>query len=543
MKKSILGCMCLILVMSCDVPESVTVKGNPELRLYMGSPFKDGERLEDHIGPAKIREMMSDQENLTVYEYRPDSYSDDLQTYVVRYPIAEMQYDVTDYVTEAFEDPESVPPYVIPPNVSSGYLTRAGVQPIETDPLFRVSFSDMSEKVIMVYGGPFGIDLDYDEDFEDNLLLKIPAFGINNYIYGVKVQTDEGEKLRFVNPDTDTFDPADLNPQRELEIFVQVSGPCSGTIAPQSIFVWETARVDISGESDMLSGEHKIENFLGKFLGEGVEFKEVKGYIYAHGIQGSNAKIETLTAKGNDLVSQGTPLVEKPKITFPDLDTDPFTMDLSQHQHSIDGIPSIDLTDLLSSTTPSTLEYNIQAEEMTITNVSGQMTGEKITIDLVIWLPLEFKVTKPSSKPGYVKLDMGEAFPETVSDKDLFGRNDKDDDLFSNIRTVTIFVTNIRNDVIGDKDISILIDSTGATGTGIPFSRQIDLVPAKKEIREVIGYDELPKPFSPRFEILLIKDTNENYATFKIRRQIPGGQPAFDFFLTIEAQTDLNIKL
>jgi len=541
MKKSILGCMCLILAMSCDVPQSVTVKGNPELYLSLGSPFsqlKEGERLEDYISAAKIEEMMGGKENVTAYEYLPPGLGpDDPKAYVVHYPIAEVQHNVTDYVNDAFSDDKRQPPYNIPANLSSFpvELTREGDP--QGAPLFKISFSDMYKKVIKVESGPFGIDLDYSADFENYLWLKIPAFGMDTWTQGVK----EGDKLRFYNSGKTEFVLADLTSQGELEIYVQVSGPCSGTIDPQPVFEWTTADVKLTGKDGTQEGQRKIENFLGKFLGEGVEFKEARGYIYAHGID-NTATIMLQEVGGAELVASGTPLLNKPKISFPD----PFIMDLSQHPHSIDpndldGEEFIDLTGLVNNPDSSTLRYEIAASQMTIQNNEGQMTGDNITVDLVILLPLDFIVTMPSSKPGYVKLDMGDVFDPKGND-DLFGRKGKDDDFFSNINGATIFVKKFQNTVIKtvlDEPISVLVNSTGSS-----FPKVIDLKEGDATLPLQLNSNELLYPFTPKFEILLKEDSPGAGAEFKILRQEnPDDPPIFDFSLTVEAKTDLNVKL
>jgi len=542
MKKSILGLVCLILAMSCDAPQSVTVKGKPELRMSLGSPFsklEEGERLEDYISTAKIREMMGDQEDIAIYDYQPPGSSSDIQTYIVHYPLVEVQYDVTEYVTNAFSDTERVQPYPIP-NVTSFpgtfYLTGNGPSTDPGTPLFKIPLADMSKQVISVDGTAFGIELDYSLAFENNLRLRIPAFGIDYTQPGIK----DGDKLRFVNSaKTEFLPPTDL-PLGELEIYVQVLGVCSGTIDPQPVFEWTKAFVKISGKDGTKEGQYKIENSLGEFLGAGTQIKEAKGYIYAHGID-DNTTIMLKEVGGAELVTEGTLLVQKPRISF----ADPFTTDLAQQQHSITGSSYIYLTDLLNKPNSSTLEYAITASAMEIRNDGDQMTGDKITIDLVILLPLEFKITSPSSSTsqaavGYVKLDMGKVFPEPKGNDDLFGRKGKKDDLFSNINEVTVLVDKFQNTVTGNP-LSVLVESTGTTEIGIPFSRRIDL--GTDGAKETIASNALPYPFTPKFEILLKKDTNENFATFKIRRKDPNNPPIFDFFLTVEAKTDLNVKL
>jgi hypothetical protein len=108
MKKSIHGLACvfvyLILVMSCEGPQSITIKGKPEVSLSIGSPFAhldDSDRLEGYVSPPKIREMMSHTgENVEVYDYLYDYLlpvkPETAQTYIVHYPVAEIELEFID---------------------------------------------------------------------------------------------------------------------------------------------------------------------------------------------------------------------------------------------------------------------------------------------------------------------------------------------------------------------------------------------------------------------------------------------------------------
>jgi len=550
MKKTLLGLLCLIAAMSCDIPQSVSIKGKPGLYLPLGSPFsrlEEGERLENHVSPANIKKMMSEEENTVVYDY-PD-YRGDLQVYIVRYPIAEMKRNLTEYVNDVFLDAEFAPPFVIPDDVGSLpsgqtlYLTREGIQQTPGAPLFTIPLADMYRLVQEVTSGPFGIELDYSPSFQQNLRLSIPAFEIDFDTPG----TQAGSKLRFVNPAKTVFEPGtDLNANGELEIYVQVSGPCSGTIEPQAVFVWDTAIVEIPDDSDKMSGQYAINNNLGNFLGSDAAYKEVKGYIYAHGL-GENALLGELKGRNVDLVPTGTPLKDKPKPLF----ADPFVGEIPEHSiEQIENVGSlrrdeagksyIDMTDLLNNEDASFLEYRISIDRMEIKNVAGQIEGETITVDLVILLPLEFIVQTLSSDPGYVKLDLGEALPESVGEGDLFKRTGSDDDLFSSVDSVTIHVKDPQNTIIGNP-LYILLQSP--TQTGWPYKTIMDLDLEKKDISETIEYEDLPNPFTPRFEVLLIKDPGEDFATLRLTRPPPDKPPVFDFILAVEAKTDLNINL
>jgi len=550
-KKTMLGLLCLVVAMACDFPQSVTVTGKPGVLIPIGSPFSlldEDKRLENIMDPDSIRERMREQNStVKIYDYLPfGPNTDNLQTYIVHYPIVKMQHDLTDYVNEVLDGIEALPLQTIPGNVDTlppgvYYITPTGVQPTQGESLFTVPLADMSKLVVEVNGTAFGIELGWSQSFEDKLQFFIPAFGFDDYQYGVHA----GDKLRFYNPAIHQFKPEDLNEDGELEIFVRVLGACSGTIKLEAVFDWDDALVDISDDqSGTLTGDYEIENFLVGFLGEGVAFKKVKAYIYVYGI--ADAKIELSFLDENhvlqNIVPQETPLDPVLRPEFPLTEANPFGRELPDH--SVTDRVFIDLTALLNRTEPSTLKYDIKANSIPIYNNPGQLAGNEITADLVIELPLEFIVTTPSSEPGYVKLDLKDAdgksmYPEP-GEKDLFGRTDGEDDLFSNINLVTILVKDPRNTIIGN-NISVLLMSPD-TDPDDPFQRIIDIDFARKESSKTIGYTELPNPFKPSFEILLPEDS-PGEATLSITRPPPGKPRVFDFFLAVEARTDLNIEL
>jgi len=115
MKKSIHGLACvfvyLILVMSCEGPPSITIKGKPEVSLSLGSPFAhldNSNRLEGYVSSEKIREMMSHTgENVEIYDYLLPDDPETAQTYIVHYPVAEIELEFTD-------GPVKPPPHLIP---------------------------------------------------------------------------------------------------------------------------------------------------------------------------------------------------------------------------------------------------------------------------------------------------------------------------------------------------------------------------------------------------------------------------------------------
>ncbi|MDR0290365.1 MAG: hypothetical protein LBI06_05455 [Treponema sp.] len=552
MKKIAIGLLCLAglvcgLLLSCEIPQALTVKGKPGVYLPLGNPLSsldEDQRLENYISNAKIREMMDNSGaagKLGIYEYRGSDaamsgYSN-VQVYMVHYPIAEMKVDLSEYINDAIQDADDMAfSYTLPPIISDTpedmfpaggyYLSKIhGPQMVENDPLFVVSLADMAKLVKEVNGGPFGLEFDLGNgtDFQGKIWVRMPAFGVEDYIEGELLDG----KLRFAGTPADgKFIPknqsqgGNLNDDDELEIFVKVTGPCSGTLSPEMVFDWTSAIVyTITNES--LKGDFQLENLLGGFLGSAVTFKEAIGYIYVNNIDDATL---ILTSNGADLVLSDHPLTSKPRPIF----SDPFAGSLPTS--SLDG-DTIALAEVLNS--DSKLEYQIKIPEMFIEN-APESISRTITIDLVILLPLEFRVTDLTynSSNRYVALELDDMFP-AAGDKDLFFREGKDGDLFSNIASVTVLLTHFQNDILDGKIYIQMSDRV--------YNNRLEF---RGGGRMTLGMDTLPFPFTPKFGIVLEKDAGQNYATLKVKRQVNPDVPRkFDFSLAIEAQTDINYTL
>jgi len=290
------------------------------------------------------------------------------------------------------------------------------------------------------------------------------------------------------------------------------------------------------GGDYILEGTYPINRGLRNFLGSDVTFKEAPGYIYVDNVGSSSTMSLTFTNQENivdqKLISDDTGLIsreERPE--FPESDNDPFVETLPPH--SLTTQTKIDFDIILNANSDSTLKYRIK---IPLSGISGISANKVITVDMVILLPLALRVAAPSSDRDYVKLDMGDALLQTGGGGDLFGRTgeDSDDDLLSNVESVKISLKNPQNTVIDG--ISILVMVPGSPNQFFEFTANSP--PVKFE-----GTD-LDYPFNPQFEIVLKKDAKtgtgggyENYATLKIKRTEP---KVFDFFLTVEAQANIN---
>ncbi|MDR0503054.1 MAG: hypothetical protein LBH16_07005 [Treponema sp.] len=539
-----LAMACLIAVISCEIPQSVTVRGTPGIYLPLGNPFEamaQDQRIENLISMDSIKEAMSGVG--MIYEYTDPAFGNTL-VYLLQYPIMEMRLDLSESINEALSAGDEPQSYTISSDIpvdqglfntmypNGCFLTPSGPSSTAGAPLFSLDLSSMARLIKRLEGTAFGLELDDpDNIFFGKIRIEIPGFGISYATAPVR----DGTKIRYIGSVTQ-FNPFStaLDSNNNLPISVKITGPCSGTITPGMIFEWDNADIDTSGNE--LNGEYPLDLELRDFLGSGVSFNQVRGYIYIGGV-GDNAAI-TLTSGSTNLISNidGTPasniLSDRERPVF----TDPFTGSIPPDSLANDYI---NLAGVFNSATPSAISYSILIPAMRIDN---SMEDRVIYADMVICLPLEFRVTNTSPiNSNYVKLELGDVLPDlSIGDGgDLFFRSGNEDDLFNQIDTVSIILKNKRNTIFEDNNLSIMVsNSINGVVEYTSFLNFSDNPP-----RLDLDIDEIGNPFSPRFEILLRKETGQNYALLKIKRTSEEEPAEFDFFIAVEAVADINYTI
>jgi len=133
-KKSVLGLagVCVLMAtMSCQVPQSITIKGKPGVYIPLGSPFTkldEDKRLESYVSPEKIKEMMGSGTNDKVYDYTVlnDTYYTTVHTYATHYAIAEITVDTNGM-------PVNPPPGNLTTNLPDRFHLLKGSYPFKND--------------------------------------------------------------------------------------------------------------------------------------------------------------------------------------------------------------------------------------------------------------------------------------------------------------------------------------------------------------------------------------------------------------------------
>jgi hypothetical protein len=571
MKKIIYGFVCCLLILSCQIPESLTLKGNPGLYVPLGSPFanmKEGERLEDLISPDNIKKTMNSNTSdtnsdngLIIYDVskamaQNHGIAQNVQTYLVQYPLTEMPLNLEKYLDQSMNtsNKEDVRIPAIPAVTGAlptgiyyyiyGDGTAPGTNEITNKPLLKIPLNDMVKlikKVTRNSNDRFGLEISYSSQLAQYLELKIPAFGINSYIKGTPDPSVNPAKLLFFDKSGNDFVPRnDLHKSgddSELWVYARISGPCSGNIKPEMLFEWKKALINTDNNGDnAFNKEYPIENSLGDFLGGGVSFNRVDGYVYMSGLNSTEPVVMTIDIKGTKQIrnlKDATPsftVIEKPDGTK--------TADGSLTTSSFTGANTapLDLKTLFESQ-GAILKIDVEIHDMEI-EYSEDLNNKSIKFNLYVVIPLNLKASEVAGKEApnvtiggvnikntYVPLDLGDKLSK-LGTGDLFGREDGGDNLLNEINFVEIVLKEV-NITITEKDKLMLL---------VKNKNDYKLLEFKDNVSLKYEGGLLSKPFSPEFSVLLKKDTATS-GSFNVLR---AENPKFDFKLDVNAKAKVD---
>jgi len=603
MKKVIPVLICLLLINSCgfETPESITIKGEPGLYVPLGSPFArldENQRLESLLSPDNIKKEIEAagktlDAKLNIYEVSSEmvinttpelgpAYKDVL-TYLVEYQLADIPLNLEKYINQAMEDIDKQKEYTIPeipgktgafPPGTYYYIDGNGDQhdnenDIGDNPFLRIPLDDMVKFVNWVRrdkGDSFGLaipEIDKNQDLEDYLEIKIPALGIDEYIKGKKDSKDQLLYVETAEENGVRFEPREAfkNYNKELWVYVRISGVCTGTIEPAIVFDWKEAEI-YTKDDGKFGDTYPIGNSLENLLGGSLSFKKALGYVYIYGLNSTNT-INTNTIK-METTFGGKPNPPRELEFINDL---PYTVDLQTNKvisnnvsnnftpSSIIGDPPyIDLAPIFKSDDKN-LKVDISFDKWSITN-DGTYNAI-IKCKLCVLIPLDLDVSEvvdpdnpdelPSVVDGiqinnYVPLDLGNMLTFGNGTDDLFGRTEGEDNIINSIKEIEITLKDIDITIIEKKKLAVLLENKGAYKL-LNFNDSQPHFTLNKEFINTI--------FNPKFTVLLEKDINkttgayEKYGSFSIPRPDSAKAPKFNFNLDIKAVTALeyNFKL
>jgi hypothetical protein len=514
---SLISALFVFALISCnmEMPESVRVKSNPGLYLSLGSPFAGSNMsFSEYLSEDGLKEQLGGESgniDLLVWDEYPDQ---NVQAYRVRYPVADINIDLTEYV-ESMDVASNLD------SASGAWIPGTGSEIDIPLPLDSMSFAhDVTNVTISVtlkfeqsYTAP-AADVTGSDTVPAGVAVtfKGPVFGGN-----VNGTPSDSPPNKWSSSQIATFNPAtDI-------ISMGVTVPAGYWFSPQLGFEWTSADISIGAEGKQ-TGSYKLDfTSFSEFMGEGVSFKKISGYMYKETV-GSN----TFTANTTTSLTWqgGSPVPVTPNGALTD-----WKNSFTQPNNN-----EIDLTNLFAS--PLTFDYTLELSEATInSSETGTNTG-KISVDMVILLPLEFTLDdslksdiKDSKNNSYRKLELEMLQGIGKSEGDLLGRGSGEENMFKDMKEVSLIFSDYINEAIDGLSFGYKLTDTSGW-------KVLDAQALKSGA--VITLNEIPNPFTPEFQ-LLVSDS----AILKILKREKDDEGNYkeaniDLKIAVEAKTDLD---
>jgi hypothetical protein len=558
--------LCAGLLAACEIPQSVTIKSSPGVHVPLGSPFgNENTLIDDFLNIDQLKSQMGDGFAGEIYNYNYSAIQVDVtnpaitvdgtvtgvnpvQTYVVRYPVADMDNFIS------FDDLD-IPSVTIPAPGSAevGGLPAGAALPVasqESDPVYlpldsmkewvkEITFNDDTPGAVkytkVILKGAAG--------FADSLQLQIINLGIGptGFVSGLQ-GTGENEGDLLFTATQATLPSFDLtNPANKIEVKSKLSKvPSESRDIPVEVKLeWKEA--DIYPPDGLFTDtiEGLSVSDLTEFLG-GAAFKYIPAYMYINGAPAGttmtlNAKYAGLT--DHFLVGNATTGASITSAPF-----DPSTVGATVSELEYIGMipaPSVSSFDFAGpfNATDTVIEYTIALPG--VVTIQNDGVAQKIKADLVIVLPLDFTVprgnaTGPNANvvtidgTDYIKLNL-DAIPDST--EDLFGRTSDADGMVLDgltMRYASVTLSQIQNSV--------------TTGLVLGLQSIDQIIPLDDWASPPpITFTDLTYPFNPGFVVLVEPPASGQAGSLTIKPVTD--DPRFDFFLSVDAQADLNLDI
>jgi hypothetical protein len=488
---------------SCEIPSSVRIKSSPSLYLPLGSPFGGGDSLSlnQYLSVGELKNQLGGNVDIVEWDASPlGAEFANVQAYRVRYPVADINMDLSQYVQEL--DAASK----LASEASEGWIPSVdGRELIIPLPLDSMSFASNVTDVVIKVTLSFK-DSDAGRPGADK---SMPA--------GVEVRFSG--KAAGGTPSGNTWSSPKIpvfNPVGD-DVSITVTGVPAGTwFKPALGFEWVTADISLGSSKSTDHYELDFSKFSG-FMGKGISFKKVTGYLYIKKPSNATANVTTtLTWRNPVSAILIDPVPEA-------LNWNTFTPPAANFE--------IDFTRLFDS--PLTFDYTLDLQKVTVTSTGHN--GERLAVDLVILLPLEFTLdtgTVEYNGNSYRKLEL-----EMLSDMsgegsgDLLGREEGEDGMFSGLKSVKVFFSKYTNTIIGGLAVGI---KTRAGAKLVDFATFGEKGEGEIELTE----QDIAYPFNPKFELLVPAAD-----TLKVLKPEAGKDGEIDFSIAVRVDTDLDYPI
>ncbi|MDR1400048.1 MAG: hypothetical protein LBJ41_09020 [Treponema sp.] len=491
-----------------EIPESVKIKSQPGLYISLGSPLDGtGMSFNEYLSEEELRKQLNSGERtqgIELIDDWNDPNNEELQTYLVYYPIADININLSEYV-ENMNLTSNVT------NVSGGWIPGGSKTDITLHP-DSISFTKEVKEVMISLTLTF-IQSFTPPDPDAPSETDVPD-GANVTFTGKEVFESPNtpptlpnlQGNKWVSPEFD------LEPAKD-QISISIIVPIGYWFKPELEFEWASSILQLDNDGTK-KGEYKLDlSKFSKFMGAGISFQKVTGYMYLQkpddNILTASATVK-LTWKEDGISEEETvkPIEEE----FP-TDWESF------NPSSIDEDSIIKFTDLFKHS--YTLEYELTLKEATIKKENNP-TG-RFAVDIVIVLPLGFKLDQSSDIfTNYNKLDINAL--QNQGAEGLLGKTGVEDDMFKGLESVNILVSNY-NKIIDGLWFGVKIDED--TTQIADLGGQVEIIPITS----------IPNRFTPTFELLVEKNK-----TLRILKPQLGKDTAIDINIA-EAKTDMDYRV
>ncbi|MDR0556426.1 MAG: hypothetical protein LBG43_00940 [Treponema sp.] len=587
---AVLFLACTVNWSDLSMPEQVAIETTPALYLPLTRNLFSGEfeqyspekLIDENLSPSKIKEMLGENmSGIAVSAYEDPANPDAPLTYLWRYPLAEMPYDLSEYMVNLEVEAPSITLDIggdLPEGIPKDLLPKSGdplPNPIPFDPI-ETNIHDMANLVSSLTYNKLGVRI--KGDFAGALEVHITdgnAVANGGFeLISTGAYDDSKGYTEFAT--SGVWKPSKHHQTLTIAMTLTHYPDAVGddgklTVAPEFVLDWEEATV-YPGDTGKLEGYLSLDfsEDLGETL-KGITFPDdsIKAYLYISGLPPADVRT-TLTSTFSDETGgdKTISLVEDQPLAgdavAPELPSDDSPYEEAIPPSSLadadnpDG--AIDLTGPLNASLNGKGRLNYIVEMKSIDLERKNLISGKISAVLLIKLPLALRYSGApfESNAKYHKND-SESPSELVDNSDylkfemdgldfsgMFG----DDDLLEPIKEridsggvsgqlvlkdISLILTNCDITLLPGVRIAIKQNKDALTGTLIDFSSP----DPSGDIPITLKIDA-NAPFTPSIDILLRKDASGDFATLSLKKD---GRFRFGLIVEIESALDATVTL
>jgi hypothetical protein len=578
----------LFFLASCEMPGSIRIKASPTIQI----PIPLGEGVDNsfirpYVNTDTITEnLCGENKKVLVADYKDGT----AQTYLITYPLFDMDLDFNEYIKgSGINDTSRVPPVEISQELSAlmeearrfaewrehldqdGNLPFSSWVPFDT---IEIDLGDMKSLISDICLDREGVTFTLEagsetaaRQLQKAIRIKVPQLKIGSSNYGEDTWVSgnvDGRKVVFSKKDDATIDPdepvlllSDGSPdgkaasQKILIAIMLANTIGAGTYKSELDFNWSSAKVYPQyAESGAFQGEidgFNLRSYLDELGIDGVtvEFNSIPAYLYVKTPDNfaTKPKISISGMTANDTVA------------WPDADkiSDPESYNWLLSTPERENITKYDFAGVLNNSTEK-IKYEITMPNA-VSISRADSTGEKITANLAVLLPMTFKF-EPQFGANTINIAGGDQagtyLPVNFKEMDDFlGSGDSGNSVMDQIdeqlgeggvSNLYLRLADIKNEVTSSIYLAI---ATKASAAEISPDDYWEIIPIKNDKKSYMIQIENQGSLTgiPDVKFLLKKDDPLADYTLSIKPQEDANEIAFGVRISVVANVSLDKTL